>query len=276
MKKIAKNNIKLSIIMTVYNGEKYVAETIESILDQTYWEFEFIIIDDGSTDDTFSICEKYSLQDNRIRLYKNKQNIWVVKTRNLLLSKVWKSSKYIAIIDADDIAYPDRLEMQLKFLEENPEYSVVGSDIDIIDAEWKTIGERIYLHTYKEISKTIFQKSPVAQPAVMMRKKDVDILWWYNDDYERCQDYELWCRAFDAGYKIWNLPHKLTKYRVYDDQGKARYLKLSLHNTIKIQKKYIFQKKYFTVNNLLHFIAENILAIMPNSFILWLFKKITY
>ena len=71
-----KNNTKnLSIIMTVYNGEKYISETIESILKQSYTDFEFIIIDDGSTDDTFSICEKYSLQDNRIRLYKNKQNL---------------------------------------------------------------------------------------------------------------------------------------------------------------------------------------------------------
>ncbi len=276
MSTMENNSKNLSIIMTVYNGEKYVSQTIESILSQSYNSFEFIIIDDASTDNTYQICEKYSLQDNRIRLYKNKQNLWVVKTRNVLLDKISSDSKYIAIIDADDIAYPERMRKQIDFLEANSYISIIWSDIDIIDENGKSIGERIYPHTHEDISKTIFQKSPLAQPAVMIRKSDFDKVGKYNDDFERCQDYELWCRFFDQGYKIANLPEKLIAYRVYPDQWKTRHLKLSLRNTIKVQKKYIFQKQYFSFQNLFYFLAENILAFFPNSFILWIFKKITY
>ncbi len=273
MKKTKKN---LSIIMAVYNGEKYVSQTIESIISQSYDNFEFIIIDDSSRDDTYKICEKYSLQDNRIRLYKNNQNLWVVKTRNLLLDKISSDSKYIAIIDGDDIAYAERMKKQIDFLEDHDDISFLGSDIDIIDEAWTITGERIYAHTSEEVSRTIFQKSPLAQPAVMIRKSSLDKIGKYNDDFERCQDYELWCRAFDQGYKIANISEKLTAYRVYKDQWKSRHLKLSLRNTIKIQKKYIFQKKYFSLRNIAYFWAENIVAIFPSSFILWVFKKITY
>ena len=272
-----KNNIKnLSIIMTVYNGEKYISETIESILKQSYKDFEFIIIDDGSTDKTFSICEKYALQNNRIRLYKNMQNKWVVKTRNILLSKIPKTFKYVAIIDADDIAYPERMKKQVDYLDKHEDISFLGSDIDIIDESGKIIGERSYPHTHNDVSETIFMKSPLAQPAVMIRKSALDALGEYNSEFERCQDYELWCRAFNQWYKIVNLDQKLTAYRVYGEQWKSRHLKLSLRNTIKIQKKYIFQKKYFSLENFLYFICENLLALFPNKLILWLFKKITY
>lgn len=271
-----KNIKNLSIIMTVYNGEKYISQTIESILSQSYREFEFIIIDDGSTDDSFDISKEYSLQDNRIRLYRNKQNLWVVKTRNILLSKVSQDIKYIAIIDADDIADLKRMKKQIDYLKSHIDISFLGSDIDIIDESGKIIWERIYPHTHHEISKSIFQKSPLAQPAVMIRKSALDVIGQYDSDFERCQDYELWCRAFDRWYKIANLDQKLTKYRVYWEQWKSCHLKLSLRNTIKIQRKYIFQKKYFSFGNILYFIAENILAIFPSTFILWIFKKITY
>ena len=266
----------LSIIMTVYNSEKYVAESIESILDQIYDNFEFIIIDDSSTDSSYSICEKYAMQDNRIKLYRNHQNLWVVKSRNILLSKISSDSKYIAILDSDDFADIQRMEKQIKFLENNQEYSIVWSALRIVNEEGEFVGVRVYPNTDDRISKSIFQKSPVAQPAVMIRKSDLDKIGNYNEDFERCQDYELWCRAFDAGYKITNIPDMLTFYRVYTEQWKTQYLKLSLKNTIEIQRKYIFQKKYFSLRNLFYFIAENILVFFPNRFILWIFKKITY
>ena len=142
----------------------------------------------------------------------------MVKTRNLLLSKISKTSKYVAIIDADDIAYPERLKKQIDYLDKHETISFLGSDIDIIDEFGKIIGERIYPHSVQEVSETIFMKSPLAQPAVMIRKPALDALGEYNPDFERCQDYELWCRAFDAGYGIANLPEKLIAYRIYSEQ----------------------------------------------------------
>lgn len=100
-------------------------------------------------------------------------------------------SKYIAIIDSDDIAKPNRLEKQFIFLEKNKEYSIVWSFLEIIDENWETIWYRKYPVTYKEIKKIICKKSPLAQPAVMIRKSDLDKVWKYNEEFERVQDYEL-------------------------------------------------------------------------------------
>lgn len=271
-----KTPCKISVIMPVYNTEKYVGQSIESILSQTFWDFEFIIIDDCSSDKSYQICKKYAEQDSRIRLYKNERNVWVVKTRNKLLKKVWNDISYIAMIDADDIAVQNRLEEQYNYLEVHKNISLIWSDISIINEEGVVIWERKYLHTFWEVSKIIFKKSPVAQPGVMVRKSDWDKVGLYNENFERCQDYELWCRFYDAGFEIENLPQKLLQYRVFPDQWKSKHLKLSIKNTIKVQKKYIFQKKYFSLWNVFYFFAENILLLFPKSFILWLFKKLEY
>ena len=100
----------------------------------------------------------------------------MVKTRNLLLSRISRTSKYVAIIDADDIAYPERLKKQIDYLENHESISFLGSDIDIIDEFGKIIGERIYPHSVQEVSETIFLKSPLAQPAVMIRKSALDTM----------------------------------------------------------------------------------------------------
>ena len=266
----------VSIIIAVYNSEKYIGQAVESILNQSFQNFEFIILDDASTDSSYEICQRYSQWDTRIKLFKNKQNMWVVKTRNKLLNLVSKDIDYIMILDADDIAYRDRLQKQMDFLDTYRDISVVWSDIDIINENGKKIGKRTYPHTYEEISKTIFQKSPLAQPSVMLRKRDIDKLWWYNTDFERCQDYDLWCRFFHIGYKLANIPEVLTEYRVSSQQWKSQYLKLTLKNTVKIQKRYIFQRQYISLWNTLYFIAEKIIWIFPDGFILWVFKKTHY
>ena len=266
----------VSVVIPVYNTEKYIWEALESIIMQSFWDFECIVIDDYSTDDTYKKCLSYAQKDNRIKCFQNEKNIWVVKTRNRLLSYINPKSKYIAIMDADDISHPHRLEEQVLYLEKNISYSIVGSHTSIIDELSKKIRVRKYPERHKEVSKTIFEKSPLAQPAVMIRKKDLEQVWLYNEKFERCQDYELWCRFFDAGYKIWNIQKELLFYRVFSQQGKSKHLKLTLKNTLKIQRKYIFQKKYFSIIYLIHFILKVILLVFPNSLILYLFKKIEY
>ncbi|UFX82761.1 glycosyltransferase family 2 protein [Candidatus Absconditicoccus praedator] len=267
---------KISVIMPVYNTEKYISETIESILNQTFKDFEFVIIDDYSNDGTFQILQSYANQDSRIKLIQNPENIGVVKTRNKLFSKVSPESKYIAIIDSDDIAEPDRLQKQFDFLEENNEYSIVGSNITIIDENGQKIGQRKYPSNHEQVSKTILKKSPLAQPVVMIRKKDLEKVGYYNEEFERCQDYELWFRFFDAGYKIANIQENLLNYRVFEGQGKSKHLKLTLKNTIKVQSKYLFKIKYFDISSFFYHIALRVLMLLPNSFVLWLFKNLEY
>lgn len=267
---------KISVVMPVYNTEKYVWIAIESILNQTFTDFEFIIIDDYSIDTSYHICEQYSYKDKRIKLFKNENNIWVVKTRNKLLDKISKDSKYIAIIDADDLARNDRLEKEYNFLESNLDYSIVWSYINIIDENWKIIRNRKYPKDNEAVWKIICKKSPLAQPSVMIRKSSFEIVWKYNEEFETAEDYELWFRFFDLWFKIWNIWEELLSYRVFSEQSKSKHLKLTIKNTIKIQSKYIFQKKYNNIFNLMYFYLEKFLLLLPNSFILWLFKNLEY
>jgi hypothetical protein len=146
----------------------------------------------------------------------------------------------------------------------------------IIDKNTKITWKREYPNTHKEVKKNILKKSPLAQPSVMIRKESLDKVWNYNENFERCQDYELWTRFFDKWYKIGNIQENLLKYRVFDWQGKSTHLKLTLKNTIKIQKQYIFQKKYFNFWNFIYWMAENTLLLLPNKFIINLFKYMTY
>jgi len=265
-------SIKISIIMPVHNAEKLVWETIESILNQTYKDFEFVIVDDCSTDNSYEICQKYTQQDKRIKLYKNEKNLWVVKTRNKLLKLVDKKSQYIAIIDSDDVAKPERLAKQIEFLEKNLDYAVVGSFLEIIDENSKTIWYRKYPISYKDVKKTICKKSPLAQPAVMIRKSAWNNVWAYNENFERVQDYELWFRFFNKWYKLGNLPEYLLKYRIHSNQWKSKHLKLTLKNTIKIQLSNI--KKCFC--SLGYILAEIFLLALPSKWILEMFKKLEY
>jgi len=271
-----KNTPKISVIMPVYNTEKYVWQAIESILSQSFDDFEFIIIDDCSTDTSYQICQSCAKKDTRIKLSQNQGNIGVVKTRNRLLGLVDEWSQYIAIMDADDISDPSRIQLQHDYLQEHKNISIVGSNISIIDDNSLVTWKRIYPQTQDEISKSIFIRSPFAQPSVMIRKSDLEKVWVYNEDFERCQDYELWCRFFDMWYMWANINQELLRYRVFSDQWKSKHLKLTLKNTIKVQKKYIFQRQYLSIKNICYILAENILLLFPNTFILLLFKKLSY
>ncbi len=267
---------KISVIMPVYNTKAYLEDSVKSILNQTFEYFEFIIIDDCSTDWSFEILKKYSKVDSRIRLFRNKKNLWVVKTRNKLLNKISNHSKFIAVNDSDDISHIDRLKIQYDFLQNNKSYWIVWTNTIIINKNWKIIWYRKYPENNKKVWKIIIKKSPLAQPSVMIRKKIIQKIWFYNNEYERAQDYELRFRIFDNWYKLANIDKYLVKYRFYQNQWKSNHLKLTLKNTLKIQRKYIFTKKYFSIKNFIYHISMYFLFILPNSIILYLFQKLEY
>ena len=130
-----KKNIKISVVMAVYNGEKYLRSAIDSILSQTYIDFEFIIIDDCSTDNTANILESYT--DSRIQIIRNEKNLRLPASLNKGL-KIAKG-KYIARMDADDIAMPDRFEKQVKYLEAHQEVAVIGGSFQVFNEFGKDI-----------------------------------------------------------------------------------------------------------------------------------------
>lgn len=136
---------KVTVLMPAYNAEKYIETAIESILNQTYKDFEFIIVNDCSTDSTLDIIERYAKQDKRIKIISNKENQKIAQTLNNGLKEA--KGKYIARLDADDWSYPERLEKQVNFMEENPDVVLSSGNMEICDGELK---EEEIMEEYKK------------------------------------------------------------------------------------------------------------------------------
>ena len=265
------NKPLFSVIMPVYNTKEYVWEAIESILNQSLKEFEFIIVDDWSTDWSYEICEEYAKKDKRIRLYKNDKNSWISYTRNRLLSLA--ETDYIATQDSDDVSCNDRLKLEYEFLSKHNDYWVVAWDNEIIDEEWK----KIWLRKYSDnISSVILKKSPVSNPTTMFRKSFFEEVWWYEKWLNYGEDYDLWLRFYLKWYWIKNLPLVLLKYRVRKWQTKSDKLKQTLKNTIKLQEKYIKLWIKPSISDRIYIFLEKCLLMLPSNIVLWLFKILNY
>jgi|WetSurMetagenome_2_1015567.scaffolds.fasta_scaffold01836_13 glycosyltransferase involved in cell wall biosynthesis len=201
----------VSVLLPVYNSEKYVAIAIESILQQTLKDFEFIIIDDHSSDNSWEIVKKYAKKDKRIIALRNKHNLKGCNTLNK--GHALAKGKYIASIDHDDWSYPDRLEKQFNFMELHPKIGIVGGIMEIINEAGKVVGKRKYHLSDGEIRKNIFRYSPFSHPLIMIRKSILDKIGGYNQDYVPADDYELYFRIGKESMFA-NLPEVLLQYRV--------------------------------------------------------------
>jgi len=222
---------KVSVLIPVYNGEEYVRDAIQSTLDQTYEDFEIIAIDDGSTDNTYQILKEYSKKDPRVKIYKqNNQGLTKTLNKGILLAK----GEYIARLDADDYSRSDRLEHQVKFLDNHPEYGMVGSYVTEIYPE-ETI--RVTKPTEdNEIKKSLIKSCIISHSTVMVRR-------WiiaeeqYNEKFETSQDYDLWIRIGKM-HKISILPLFLVFRRKRDNSitnSKKKLQKLKYHTIIKLK-----------------------------------------
>lgn len=200
---------KVTVVMPVYNGEQYLAEAIESILSQTMQDFELLVVDDSSQDRSVEIASSY--RDPRLRLLVNGENLGVGKTRNRGLAE--SAGEFVAFLDCDDLALPERLEKQVSFLETHPEFGMVGSSVEIIDGEGVGRDVMRYPAAPDEIPPLLLFGNYFSQSAVMMRKSSLPGAC-YRSEYPLGEDYDLWVRMA-AVAKVWNLPQALTKYRVH-------------------------------------------------------------
>jgi glycosyltransferase involved in cell wall biosynthesis len=265
----------VSVCMPVHNAERYLREAIESILAQTHTNFEFVIVDDCSTDSSWEIIVEYAAQDDRIVADRNETNLDVVKTRNKIFSLCPAKTEYYAIFDSDDVSDPTRLEKEVAFLEKNPGIGFVGANTEIIDENGKTLGVRRYPETHSAIERYAIEASPFAQPAIMIRRSVLEHVGHYNEEYRRCQDYELWMRMLQVT-KGHNLQETLLRYRVSSTQGKSKHLRLTLRNTLRIQRKYLFTKKYFSLRALWSHLKYLVALLMPKKVVLWYYNKRVY
>ncbi len=204
---------KVSVLMPVYNSEKYLNKAIDSILGQTFENFEFIIIDDCSTDNSLKIIESYT--DKRIKLLKNDVNCGICKTLNKGLLHC--TGEYIARMDSDDISSCQRFEKQVKYLDENPHVGVVGSSITIIDENDREQRVSHFSDSVENMRVDMFFACGVAHPSTMIRKDAFDNAGGYDHDFSGVEDHEMWCRILDK-YQIVSLRETLLKYRVHEKQ----------------------------------------------------------
>ncbi len=234
----------VTVLMPVYNAGEFLREAIDSILDQTYDEFEFLIINDGSTDSSVNIIESY--EDERIKLVHNTENVGRVKTLNKGIEIA--QGKYIVRMDADDIAETNRIEVQLNFMENNYDVAVAGSNVVMFLSDKPLIKRPTDFPTrYSEIRCKLLFESPIIHPAVIIRK---DVLlennYRYRDEYKDTEDYELWMEIAKE-HRVVNISKKLLRYRIISNSITNQALK-RMSDRIRVMKKiYILGLDYLGV-----------------------------
>ena len=202
-------NPTITVLMPAYNAEKYIGNAIASVLGQTYADFELVIVNDGSTDGTLDVINTF--YDRRIVVI-NQHNMGVAAALNTGLKR--SKGIYIARFDADDVCYPERLEKQLGFLQQNPEYILVGSDADyILENDEFLFHFYCIAHSHEEIMQKLYFYCPFVHPAVMYEKQSVCNAGGYPTDAHNFEDYMLWTAIAKAG-KFCNLAEPLIKYRL--------------------------------------------------------------
>lgn len=217
---------KVSVLMAVYNAEDFLAEAMESILNQTFKDFEFIIIDDGSTDSSKKIIRNYS--DPRIRLISRKNKGFVFSlNEGIELAR----GKYIARMDADDISDPTRIEKQVKFLDKNRDIAMVGTSFSLVDEKGNLIDHSYHLDRPEDLVVEIFTRNPFGHGTTMIKSSVLKEVGMYSKD-EPIEDYDLWWRI-SRKYSAANLTDELYNWRIVSSgmsHGSSRKRQRSIHN----------------------------------------------
>ncbi|MCC6924385.1 glycosyltransferase [Novosphingobium sp.] len=212
----------ISVAMSVYNGERFLAEAIQSVLDQTWHDFELLILDDGSRDSSLEIINRHAAADSRIRVIA-RENRGLVTSLNQLLAEA--RAPLIARMDADDVCAPQRFERQIAFLAAQPDHGVVGSLTFDIDENGQAFPLDTAEHplSHEAFIAHIASNGPLlAHPTVMYRRDVVLAAGGYHAAFRHCEDYDLWLRLAHRT-KIANLPERLLRYRHYAGQVSNRH-----------------------------------------------------
>lgn len=227
----------VSVILPVYNSDIFLREAIESILSQTYSDFEVIAIDDGSTDATSTILRKYVKIDSRLHIYTQLENRGLVEALNQGLKLA--QGKYIARMDADDISLTNRLEKQVDFLENHPEIGVLGTGVEVIDSLGQHQGTMNYSLVHPLILWELCFHCPIIHPTVMIRHDVLDAVGGYQSVYPCAEDYDLWTRLSEFT-QFANLPESLLRLRKHGANVTIKNQSMHLESSAAISQNMIF------------------------------------
>jgi len=225
-------NPRVSVLMPVYNGERYLAEAVESILDQTFTDFEFIIVDDGSTDGTAACLDAF--RDRRIVRLTNQANIGLIRSLNKGLKLA--RAEYVARMDADDVSLPRRLEAQVEFMDAHREVGVVGCSIRRIDSSGFTIREVCHPTTHGLILWHLCFYTPIAHPTAVYRRAIIERVGGYDVSFAHAEDRDLWQRVSSVA-RLANLRQTHLLYRVHSTSVSHRHADIQRRNSARVAQR---------------------------------------
>lgn len=263
------SNRTISIIMGIYNCANTLDEAIESILNQTYTDWKMIMCDDASTDETYLVAQKYvNKYPNKFILIKNEKNMGLNFTLNHCLK--YADTKYIARMDGDDISLPKRFEKEVCFLEENPKYSIVSTQMEYFDEQGVFGKSRA---NGEPTCESIVKGTPFCHAPCMVRREAYEAVGGYSESKKllRVEDYELWVKMYAAGYKGYNLPEVLYKMRDDRNATKRRKFKFRINEAYVrylAVKRLGLSKKY-----LLYMIKPVLVGLLPTGLYTYLHKR---
>ena len=262
---------KVSVLMPTYNISEFLGQAIESILSQSFNDFEFITVDDGSTDDSGRVLEDYAERDHRIRVIRNEQNKGIVYSLNRGLKAC--RGKYVARMDADDIALRDRLEKQIAAMEADPYTFVLGAALSYIDKNGKELG----VVRRCSLDKSLIAQNPLLHPTVVFRRAVLEQHGLcYLEKYRYAEDYFLWLQLSRLG-KIDALDDIVLKYRLTNSATRMRHLKDVLQATLKVKKDGVFTLRIRpNISDVLRFFLEGLLLFLPSHIVRYLYLRMIF
>lgn len=275
-----KNNRQplVSVIMPVYNAGGYLVKAIESVLKQTYKNYMLIVINDASTDNSAQVIEKYQKKfPKKIKVITMKRNLNrggdSCANEGLKIAK----GKYVARMDADDVAHPKRLEKQVKFLQENPSFFIVGTNANVINDKGKIMGEKLEPLTHDKIYKSYFTFHPMIHPSSMFRRVIDGKPFFYQIKYSANNDYYTFFKLICKGFKFANLKDKLLYYRIHKTNDTFVHMKRKYFNTMATRIEMFMKYRYEpTLKQIATVMAQTIvLLLLPEKVTkqMYLFSK---
>jgi glycosyltransferase involved in cell wall biosynthesis len=226
----------ISVVIPAYNSANTIAATLDSLVAQNLKDFDVILVNDASTDDTQAIIENYR-NNLSLKILSVQENQGVAKSLNMGVAN--SDSEFIARLDSDDLARSDRLEKQLAFMQANVAVDVCGSDMEMFSDEDESRYLLAHPASNTEIKTAFVQRCAIAHPSVLARRSFFEDMGGYDPRFDFCEDYELWCRASLLGKQFANISECLTHYRRHAGQVSVQKSQIQLELDMAVKKKYL-------------------------------------
>ncbi|HEX2120962.1 MAG TPA: glycosyltransferase [Thermoanaerobaculia bacterium] len=258
----------VSIVMPVFRPHpRHFGEAIDSILAQTFTDWELVVVEDPSDRPGAEVIAARA--DPRIRHLRNETRTSLPRQHNRAVAEA--RAALVARFDADDISEPQRLEKQVRYLEDHPDVDVVASQLTIIDDAGRVIGARDYPTTHEAIVRAMHRYNPISGSNAMFRRRVVDAVGGWREHSSRpAQDYEWYSRVASRGFRFAILPERLVRYRVHTDQIKHRQLRGTILTSLEVRRRYWFRSMDF--RSRLQLVAEHAAPLLPMSLALALYR----